>query len=96
MAAADHAVVLSSALGFAGSVLLFLPGWRASQFLREVDRVRRAVPDDPTDGDPGRRLLEILHGWHGRWSPVDHGCLLLGILLVASSFAVDLVSAIVA
>ncbi len=44
----DKWSILAGVLGFAGSLLLFYPGWRVSRSLKTIERLR-AVVDQPSE-----------------------------------------------
>jgi len=90
MSTVDWSTV-SSAFGFLGSVTLFMPGWRASVYLGQMEKVRKfAEENQDSPHDPGMKLLELMREQQSSWSSLDHWALIVGISLLVLSFAIEL------
>ena len=51
----DDWSVIAGVLGFAGSLMLFYPGWRVSRSLKTIERLRSVVARSAADPRPDSR-----------------------------------------
>ena len=88
---ADDLPMAATIVGFCGALVLFIPGWRASRYLGQIERVRRiAEKNKDVADDPGPELMKVMQQQRTSWNAFDHWALLAGIGLLALSFVLDL------
>lgn len=86
--------IAASVLGFLASVVLFIPGWRASQYLKLIHELRTAADRESTVGSKNRAqaLANILEEHTASWSQFEHRLLIGGFILLCLSFLCALIA----
>ena len=87
--------ITSSVLGFLASVMLFVPGWRTSRYLRLIYQVKETAKEAEMKGeelDPGETLAAKLQAQSSSWNRRDHFMLIAGFALLCASFLVALLA----